>query len=162
MFKRFLCVVARLPADNKMGRLNAGSVSECRSFSRNVATPFTHVICAISMRMSGQFVAQRDKFAFSMFSVSPFNQGAGVVQSVLWLDAPSTQEHCPQNVQTGSGTHKDCYSVGRKGSFLGAKLPALKLKTPQSSSKIRMSGVTCVYLHRVHRDKFTVLLYISM
>jgi len=70
----------------KRGRLHhscAGSDSEYRSFSRNVATPFTDVVCAISIRMSGQFVAQKDKFAFYMFSVSPFNQGAGVVQSVL-------------------------------------------------------------------------------
>jgi hypothetical protein len=70
----------------KRGRLHhscVGSDSEYRSFSRNVATAFTDVICAIWMRMSGQFVAQSDKFVFYMFSVSPFNQGAGVVQSVL-------------------------------------------------------------------------------
>ena len=80
------------------------------------------------MRMPGQFVVQRDKFAFYLLSVCPFNQGAGVVQSVLRLHAPAAEEHCPQNVQTGSGAHKACYSVGRKGFFSRSKAPGPEIE----------------------------------
>lgn len=126
MYRRFLTVLPGLPVITKRGRLLHSYTrcdSECCSFSRNVATAFTDGVRAISMRMSRPFIAQRDNSPFSMFFVSPFNQGTGVVQSVLWLEDQAGEELCPQNVQTGSGAHKACYSVGWKGYFSLSKAP---------------------------------------